>query len=325
MEVLISLLALAGGVFLAAFYAGAETGTYSLNRMRLRLRAEQGMPAAITLRTLLQRPETVIATTLVGHNLAVWFATSFTTMGFNSWWPGKAEVLTSLTLSPVLFVLAEVVPKELFRRQADLLAYESARTLRWSQIVFAAPVWALRHIALTLARLFGSPQRETEQVFSRVRLVSSLGEGRAVGVLTAFQSELAHNIVNLHQQELREVMVPLERVAMLSNTRTRAEAQQLAKKQGFFRYPVYRGEKENIFGVINILDLFLDDKPGLTIRNYVRDVPKVPLDAGLDQALTLIRTERQPLAVVVDAVGRALGIVTAKDLLEEITGELSYF
>ncbi len=325
MEALISLLALTGGVFLAAFYAGAETGTYSLNRMRLRLRAEQGQASAVTLRNLLLRPETVIATTLVGHNLAVWFATSFTTMGFSRWWPGQAEALTSLTLSPVLFVLAEVVPKELFRRQADVLAYESARTLRWSQRAFALPVFVLRQLALALGRLFGSKTRETEQVFSRVRLVSSLGEGRAVGVLTAFQSEMAHNIVNLHQQELREVMVPLEDVAMLSNTRTRAEAQELAKQRGFFRYPVYRGEQHNIVGVVNILDLFLDDKPGLTIRNYVREVPKVPVNAGLDQALTLIRAQRQPLAAVVDSHDRALGIVTAKDLLEEITGELARF
>ncbi len=325
MEPVILLISLVCGILLAGFYAGIETGTYGLNRMRLRLHSERGEAAAISLSTLMRRPETVIATALVGHNLAVWFTTSLTTLIFSGLSPGNAELLTSATLSPILFVFAEVVPKELYRRQAEVLSYDSARVLWISARAFALPVAALRAVALGMAKLIGAQERMPEQVFSRVRLLSSLGEGRAVGVLTAFQSELAHNIVELRDQSLKAVMVPLEEVALLPNTKTRDEAQQLARERRFFRYPVYRGKPENIVGIVNIVDLWVDDRPGLTIRNYIREVPKVHEGAGIEEALAAIRAARQPLAIVIDGEDRALGIVTAKDLLEEITGELESF
>ena len=80
--------------------------------------------------------------------------------------------------------------------------------------------------------------------------------------------------------------------------------------------------REQVIGAVSIYDLLFEERPGLTLRNWVEPVVHVSPQEKVAEALVRLRRERANLAVVTDAGGRALGIVTLKDLVEEITGEL---
>jgi putative hemolysin len=115
-------------------------------------------------------------------------------------------------------------------------------------------------------------------------------------------------------------MVPLPQVAMAERGAERADLLELLRERRFSRIPVYEGQRANVVGMVNILDVASAPEAG--IARIMREPLKLPRWTSVADALWTLRQARQQLAVVVDPAGRAVGIVTVKDLVEEIVGEL---
>ncbi|HEY5654139.1 MAG TPA: CNNM domain-containing protein, partial [Pontiella sp.] len=131
---------LAGFMF-SAMFSGVETGSYTINRIRLRHRVREGQRSALALSKVLEYPYIFIYTVLIGNNIAVFVVSKEVTdlylnaglqaggfaLGFIPW---NAEVAATLTLMFPLFLLAEVGPKNLFHKKADVLMYRLAGFMR---------------------------------------------------------------------------------------------------------------------------------------------------------------------------------------------------
>ncbi|MFC1644350.1 CBS domain-containing protein, partial [Candidatus Omnitrophota bacterium] len=137
--------------------------------------------------------------------------------------------------------------------------------------------------------------------------------------------ELIHKVLDFGAKKVGGIMVPLYRVSSISVDDSTDTLKRLVSLTGFSRVPVYKKDKNNILGIVNIYDILFaaeeEGKKGL-IENYVRDPVCIKSKDGLDIALTHLRNREQPMGIVTDEDEKVLGIVTIEDILEEIVGEI---
>lgn len=306
------------GVVACGYFAGTEIGAYCLNKLRLRMRAEEGDVKARALASLLGDPQVFVTALLIGTNASVYLATvSLTQLGRIRGWEFPS-LTAMLVLAPVLLVFSEAIPKNIFRRNAEVLLYRMVRVTRWAMTV-PLPV------ARVLSKLIPLGERGVhswgERFFSRQRLKYLLMESTEEGVLTPYQNVIAENILSLRDLRVRSVMIPLSRVAAVEEEAGEEKVLELVRHYNFSRFPVYRGQKWRVVGVVNVLDVLGEGE--FSVRESMRDAPVLSPWDTVASALHELRVAKQPMGIVSDGTGRAVGLVTMKDLVEEIVGELA--
>ena len=315
------IVAIALCVLMEGLFSGAEIGFYSVNRLRLRSRVEGGWPGAKVLHALLDQPDTTMMTTLIGTNLMVYAATAIATEAAGHW--QHAELWATLIMTPVIFVFGEMIPKDLFHRKADSLMYRLAGPVDAFRVLVSPATAVLRGL---VAVATGNMKAERNRpVLSRAALTEWIAEGQREGVLSDYQLALSSNVMGLLEKETQAAMIPLERVEMVPGDIAGTELRAALSASGHSRFPVYSGPSKNIIGILHVLDYIRAGDENLTAADLARDTVQVKPRDGVHAVLVALQRARQQMAVVVNRNGRPSGIVTVKDLVEEIVGELEDF
>lgn len=310
------------GAALAALYNAAETGIYVINKTRLELRAESGLRTARMLRLMIRRPSNLLAVLLIGTNLGDYAATFAVSAMFVSAGCGDASEWYALAVTaPVLFILCASVPKNVAQRTAEVVAHRLTWFLRVSSMVFNACGLAplVRGFSRLLVRLAGA-KGASHSPMAHESLTSIVAEGHASGVLTHSQSIMADRVMRISGVSLQNVMIPMRQVVSIREDLSREAFLEVIRQHNFSRLPVvsYDG---GIVGVVNIYDVLTDDG-GAPPAGKVK--PPLVLEAGMTvtDALYHMQRSHEAMAIVRSATGRHVGIVTMKDLVEEIVGEI---
>ncbi len=306
-----------------AIYCGMETGAYVLNKIRLDLRAEKASRPARLLQRMLSRPNNFLTVLLIGTNLSRYLATfSIASMFVLSGYGEYAEWYTLAVATPLLFVLGDAVPKNVFRRLAETLMYRLAWFLKFSNLLFKFTGISLlvRGISAALLSLAGAGRRKPPLQGHPLSWV--LAEGRASGVLTHFQSVMADRVMNIADVTLADVMVPMRKAATAPQDVGRAELVELIRHHNYSRMPML-DEADRVVGVLDIYDVLADGEDDSS-RPAEKMTPPLYLPAGtpVTDALYQMQREHSAMAVVEGEDSGHIGIVTIKDLVEEIVGEL---
>lgn len=346
-QLLFTLFAVSALLLASGYFSGMEIGLYALNRVRHRIRLRQGEARAQTVQEFLQRPERFISTVLVGNNIVNATMTALVTFFFVRWLQesssiaivlsggltaggigssllavgAHAEFLTTLCISPAIFMLGEVAPKDLCRRHADFLVYRLGGFTSLVTIALRPLSWPLEIASRWIQRRL-LPQHENQEATGGADfLVHVLSSGAEAGVLTDYQDRMARNVVALRGRRLAEVMIPRREVVSVDATASTESARDVARNKGVTRLPVIDRPRNEWLGIVDVFDLWLTDDQSATMRERCRSVPRLPPHLTVEVAIGRIRRSRQPLAFVVQG-NRCIGLVTLKDLVEEIVGEL---
>lgn len=322
MPVPLEYVAIAVAIAFSAFFSGSETGYYCMNRIRLRFRQSLGSRTASILRRLSADPRLTITTFVIGTNVGNYLAAVFSTnrlraLGLERW----ADFYSTLILTPLLLVLSEVIPKSIYQRRADSLMYRSAWPVGIAKIVFYPVSVALRWISSLPTLLIPTRSGEAGNMFTTERFQYFLGQGAAEGVVTPYQKRMAENLLNLKSLNLTGAMIPMSDVVTIRAGGTREELLELLEGHRFSRIPVLSGDGRSIEGIINILDVVCSNGEP-SVDELSRPPHELPMRYSVAEALYALQEAGQQMGVVVNEEGQALGIVTVKDLVEEIVGEL---
>ena len=313
---------LLGGAALSSLYSGMETGMYVINKIRLELHAEAGSPAARFLRRMIRNSNNLLAVLLVGTNLARYAATfSVTSMFVMAGYGHRAEWYTLAVAAPLMFVVGDAVPKSVFRRAAGELMYRLAWLLRVSNWVFGASglVPLIRGISVAVMRLAGI-RRGWQSPLAHPGLAAIMAEGHASGVLTQFQSLMADRVMRIGDVTLRDAMAPMRHVVSAPLDVGHEQLMQTIRKHDYSRVPLL-GPDGQVAGILDVYDVLAEAgevRPAETMAEpFV-----LPATMAVADALYRMQRARAAMAIVADEKGRHVGIVTVKDLVEEIVGEL---
>jgi len=314
------LVALVVSVRLDGLFCGLETGIYVLNKHRLDLHAEAGVQPALFLQKMLSDPDRLLATLLLGTNLLRYLATfAISAMFVLAGYETKAEWFTMAVATPLLFLASDSIPKTVFQRSEPQRVYRLVWLLKASYRIFRLTglLWMVNGMAKTLAGMT-APIRSSSHALGGQSLSAMVDEGLAGGVLTAFQSAMANRVVRIGQVTVADAMVPIRRVVKAGSNASDEELLAIIRQHNYSRIPMVEANG-NVTGILDVYDLLA--KTGH--RRNTRATRPLVLPAGMTvtDALHRMRRAREAMAVVANA-SRHVGIVTIKDLVEEIVGEL---
>jgi len=310
-------------LLLEAFFSGSEIALISANRHRLQERAEQGHRGAALALKLLNTPERLVASTLLGSNLAEISNTILVTAFLIEAMGQAGEMLAVLLLPPLILILAEITPKSIGRQFADPLAQRLAPIL-WALSWIIYPITFI-FAGLSRAVLFLTGSRHPSQMpfISREDLHLVVRKSGPEVDLETPERRIIHRILHFSLHAVKEVMVPLVRVVAVPDTLTVAQAREEFRTSRFSRLPVYHRRIDNLIGVLHAFDLLGEEAMERSVRAYMRPLKYVPELKKIDRLLAEMQRQAVHLAAVVDEYGGVVGIVTIEDLLEEIVGEIA--
>lgn len=307
-------LALAG----SGLFSGGETGIYSLSRWRIEAEARQGVRYARIVQRLLQDDAWLLATILIGNNVANQLG-AVAGKGLAVSWgvpDGLEEVAATLLAAPLFFLFGELLPKDLFRRRPHVLLSYTAPLIAFAKGLFLPLAWPLRLLGSVLERLIGVEAHQLAVVHGRAALLDLFRET----VVDLRTERMARNVLGLRSRRVDRVMVPWRRVEVLPGDEPADRQAQLVRRSRFSRLPV-SGASGAVRGYVHQLDV-LGAGPEVPPLRHLRPIPVLAPATPLDRALGLLRAAGQRAAVV-GTLERPLGLVTLKDLVEEISGELA--
>ena len=314
---------LAVGCLLATmFFSAAEMAFIAANRLRLRHLAEEGDRTAADYLEAFRRPERLLSTAMMGVTIAHIVAASAVTFALLPRLGSVAWLIAAATVTPVMLVLGEIIPKAVAREWATDLILALYRPLIWLSRLLTPFVALANTIVGAVLRLFGGPAVDARQFVSREELKALLQLEPGEAAVSTQEAEMIDKIFDLGDTTVREVMVPLVDVVMLADTATVSDAIALIQQRGFSRIPVSSQRDTNVVGVVTAMDLLRLGGQMRTVTELMRPATFVPETKRIDDLLREMQKSRNPLAVVVDEYGGATGIVTLEDIVEEIVGEI---
>jgi CBS domain containing-hemolysin-like protein len=304
----------------SAMYSGSETGMYSLSRLRVDAEAGQGRRSARLIRRLLRDESGLLVTILIGNNVMIELSARLgerLTMLLGVALEWREVVLTAL-LTPFLFLFAELLPKDLFHRRPHALTGMTAPMVAFSKGLFYPLVLVLRLLSVGIERALGIEAGHTAQAVGRESVLEILQESEA-GVFPETDS-MARNVLALRALPVERVMVPWAKVRTLSSSASEAELREKLIRSPFSRMLV-KDASGAVQGYVHEFEV-LGSPDGRPLLEHLREITTVDVHMPLDRALAKLRVQGQRIALVGDR-RRPLGLVTVKDLVEEISGELA--
>jgi putative hemolysin len=310
-------------IAMSGYYSGSETGLYCADPLRVRLDSERGDIRARRLARVLEHEHDALSSILVGTNVANYLATILVaaliarTLDVGG---TASELYTTVIVTPIIFVFGEVLPKTLFHRDADTLMRAGSLLMRASMWAFTIPVALLNGLTSAVMRWVGSdPKRQSHDPRRGVAalLRGALSESDDADDHIAF----VDRVFGLSSVPIHRVMVPHNRVIMIRFDAERKELESLARKHSHSRILVFDATPRRVVGFVQV-DALLTDKNWTHIGHRIQRIIELGPHDSVASALLRLQNAHSSVATVVSRSGSLLGLVTLKDLVEELTGEL---
>ena len=336
MEILlIVFLILLNGVFAMSVLALAAS-----RKARLTAMAEEGDKGSQAALTLLGDPNQFLSTVQVGITsigvLNGIVGESALSPGVSAWLQGwgvaqnaaaiSATALVVTLITYVTIIFGELVPKRIGQLHPESVARWVARPMLWLAIAAGPFVKLLSGTTVAVLQLLRIDTSAARAV-TEAEISAHLEEGVNAGVIEQHEHQMVQNVFQLDDRPLPSLMVPRTDVEWLDAADTVAQSLQRAGMGGqngaHSWYPVCRGSLDDVVGVISIGRLLQlgADTPG-AIEDYASPASFVPETLSGMELLEQFRAKAGRIVLVVDEYGVVQGLLTPRDLLEAITGEL---
>lgn len=322
----------------SAFFSGSETALTAASRGKLRSMADrEDGPAKGAARALQLKEdsERLIGGILLGNNLVNILATSLATALFTALLGEGAIAIATLVMTALVLVFSEVLPKTYAINDPERTASRIARPIGVVVSVMAPVVSVVRIVVRGVLRLFGVSIDASANVLSvHEEIIGALSLGHQEGTVEKEQRDRLLGALDLHERTVEEIMLHRSGIEMIDADADPEEILSQALQSSHTRLPVYRGEPENVIGVVHAKDLLRavdrltrgEDAPGLKGFKIMDVAVKpyfIPETTTLDDQLRQFLKRHTHFALVIDEYGALRGLITLEDILEEIVGEIT--
>ena len=308
-------------VGLSAWCSSTETAYSSVNKVRLKNKAEDGNPRAQNALDLLEKYDKVLSCILIGKNIDNLTAATVGTVLFTTvLGPVYGPAASTVVLTIIVLIFGEITPKTLANDQAETFCMRAAPALRVCLVILTPLHLFFSLFQKAAIRLFRSSE---EEGITEEELITMVEEAENEGGLEHHESELIRAAIEFNDMEVEDILTPRVDIVAAPDTITMEEFAVLFAENGYSRIPVYHGSIDNIIGVVHEKDFFSARYHNHT--DVISLVSKVFYTTGstkISDLLRLLQLRKTHMAVVVDEYGGTMGIVTMEDILEELVGEI---
>lgn len=306
----------------SAFFSASETAFSSLNKIRMKNRADNGDKRAKRALKIAEHFDKTLSTILVGNNVVNMASASIATvLVTNLLGPSGAAIATGV-MTVLVLIFGEILPKTYAKENSEQVALKAGGLLRWIMWLLTPIVFfftKLQKLALYLMRGDQVQPSVTEEELKCI--VDSIEQE---GVLEEEESDLVRSALEFDEITVQEILTPRVDLVAISVDDSLEEAQKVVMDAHFSRIPVYRGTVDNIIGVLQVRDLL----KAVVLKNQDRleclltDCVYVHKTMKISTLLAELQAKKLHLAVVTDDYGGTMGIVTMEDVLEQLVGDI---
>ena len=313
-------------LFFSAFFSSSETGMMAINRYRLRHLARKGHRAAKRTSRLLDRPDRLIGVILIGNNFVNILASALATIIAVRLWGDSGIAIATLGLTFVVLIFGEVTPKTMAAMHPEKVAFPASMILVPMLKVLYPMVVLVNWICAFLLRPFGiRPGQEGVDQLNSEELRTLVNE--SASLLPKARRGMLLGILDLEKVRVDDIMVPRNEVYGIDLDDDIKEIILQLKDCQHTRLPVYRGDINNIVGMLHMRKiarlLTLEEINKATLLQETAEPYYVPESTPLHTQLFNFQKAKERTALVVDEYGDIMGLVTLEDILEEIVGDFT--
>ena len=326
----ITLGAILGLLLASAFFSGSETALTAASAAKMHALEQDGNRRARIVNYLLTVRERFIGAILLGNTLANIAASALATSLFLSLFGEEGVAYATIVMTVIVVLFAEVLPKTYAILHADRAALLLAPAVRFVVAVLAPVVSAMQFLVRHTLRLFGvSISDEVEVLSAHEELRGTIELIHKEGGVVKLDRDMLGGVLDLRELTVSDIMVHRTNTDAIDAELPTEKIIDLALKSSHTRLPLWRGEREEIVGILHAKTLLraLRDSKGdvskIDIMALATPPWFVPDTTTLKDQLNVFLKRKAHFAIVVDEYGEVMGLVTLEDIIEEIVGDIT--
>jgi CBS domain containing-hemolysin-like protein len=312
-------------IIFSACFSAAETAFTSVNKIRLKQRAEQGDKRAARAYKTVEHYEKTLTTILIANNIVNILSASLGTVIFTRFFGDTGIGISTAVMTVIVLIFGEITPKSFAKLNPEPIALFFAGIINFMSIIFTPFViffgMIQKFLVKTAIRDGNALPSVTED---ELKLIVSEIEDE--GVLEESESKLVRSALEFDDITVEKVFLPRTKVAAVERGTGVDELKRLFIEERFSRLPVFEETIDNIIGIINEKDFFAyimtDHDETFDITPLIQKAIYVTEMNHISEILSKMQKTKIHMAIVKDQYGGTSGIVTLEDIIEELVGEI---
>lgn len=310
--------------FLSGFFSGSEAILMSVGIDRAKQLLEEGGSRAKAMRFMIEKPNELLNTILVGNNLVnIWAAsmtTALTSRYFQSDAVGIAVGITTL----VILIFGEIIPKTVARTHAELLSFYVIRILQ----LFYYIMWPVITIFVWLVeKILGENAQISGRLITKDDIEYMVNRAEKEKTMDSKQLDLLNSILEFPKIKVKDIMIPRSQIIYFKSKMTFQEMMDVVREDTHTRYPVCQGDLDRVIGFLHVKDLLIKRTETSSDQEFTyEDILKKPFfvyeHMKIQAVFDHMNRMKVHLALVKDENNLVVGVVTLEDIIEEILGEI---
>ncbi len=314
-------------VIAGGFFGAAESGFSAMNKIRIKAKADDGNRRAKRAMYVENRFDNALTTLLIADNIAHIAAAAIATVIATRLFGGgrTVELLTTIITTFAVFLFSEMIPKSFANDRSETMALASGGIVIFFMRLFYPLVWFFSLLSNGFSRLMEkivkvdkAPSITEDELYD---IIDTIEEE---GVVNEEQSDLLKSALDFSETYAKDVMTMRADICAVDAGLSNSEILEIIKQTTHSRLPVYEGDLDHIIGTLPIRSFIREYRKNadVDVRSLLIPPFCVNPDAKIDDLLSEMRQYKCYLAMVADADGHTLGLITIEDFLEELVGEI---
>ena len=309
----------------SAFFSGSETALMTVQRARLRQLSKRHSRSVKIVEGILEKPERLISTILLGNNLVNIAMTAIATAIALSLWGEAGIIYVTIGLTIIILIFAEIAPKVYARHHSERISLITAPVLKVIMTVFRPFTFGVNYIVRKMLLLLDIDiARIRRNIVTEGEVKSLISIGLEDGSISAEEKDMIDKVFTLNDKSVADVMIPKKRMVTLRSDYTLDQALKTIKRHGYSRYPVKNSRSQEIIGFIHAKDLLGKSgrKKLSSMKKLIRLPYFIPENKKINRQLRHFKSRGMHQAVVLNEQGDVVGLITLEDILEQMVGSI---
>jgi putative hemolysin len=310
-------------LILSGFFSGSEVALVSLTRGKTRYMLEKKKLGAVFVNKLKNDPQRMLATILIGNNIANVASSAIATSIMIGLFQSYAVGIATGVMTLLILIFGEITPKSIAAKNNEAISRLVSAPIWYLSIVLAPILNILDKFLNRFIKLLGI--KSQEKAITEEEIMSMIKVAEEEGSIKEIEEKMIKSILEFDDINVSEIATPRRDMVMFESKLKIKDAFKLFKRKKHTRIPIYEKHKENIVGIVHIKDLIshMQGKDNNKAVGKIMYKPYfVPEAKKLSNLLRNFQKRNEHMAIVVDEHGAITGLVTLEDVLEEIVGEI---
>ena len=315
---------------ISAFFSASETGMTAASRARIHELIRKGSRRAAMVQKLLARRERLIGALLLGNKVMNIAASAFATSVLLGLFGDSGVIYATIGMTVLVLVFGEVMPKTYAILAPERVSLFAAPFVRLMVIIFGPIIVSIEWLVNQVFRLFGVDTTGAINALSaHDELRGAINLHHQEGAVVKKDRDMLGGILDLQDLTVTDVMVHRTKMHMLDAASTPAEILSEVLKSGHTRLPVYKGDSDNIVGILHAKDFLSslqannNDITKVDVEEIMSAPWFVPGTRAIPDQLNAFLRRKAHFALAVDEYGEVMGLITLEDIIEEIVGDIT--